>query len=476
MTEEQKNIEPGIDTTDKLFKAKEYFKSFFFDIIDLEHGVDKRAVISEIKSKNSMSGANAWMLICSIVIASIGLDLDSQAVIIGAMLISPLMSPILGIGLSVGINDMETFKKSLAHFAIAIIIALVTSTIYFYLSPFDQITPQIKARTEPTFLDVLIAFFGGVAGIISYARKDISTTLPGVAIATALMPPLCVTGFGIANAENWEVAMSSFYLFFVNTFFVALATFIIVRFLRFPRTTYIDKKTQRRNMAYMALFSIIVTIPSFFIFKKVLKRISSEIKIEQFVDEVIADDKIYLDDYQYVPSDSINTLMLKVYGDKINISRSDEYNEKLTEIGLLNTKVQIIPTSEINLDRINKLESEIYGVQQMADKLSIVQKEKQENDMAIELLTDELSSYRLDSIKFSKLCREMKAIQSGISSVRYASSQQYDYSVHKENLPIILVAWDKKDRKQKDKEEQIDRYLNVFFEDTEVSIVHQFVK
>ena len=147
---------------------------------------------------------------CSIVIASIGLDLDSQAVIIGAMLISPLMSPILGIGLSVGINDYNTLKKSLSHFAIAIGIALITSTIYFYLSPFDQITPQISARTEPTFLDVLIAFFGGIAGIVSNARKDISTTLPGVAIATALMPPLCVTGFGIANAENWDVALSSF--------------------------------------------------------------------------------------------------------------------------------------------------------------------------------------------------------------------------------------------------------------------------
>jgi uncharacterized hydrophobic protein (TIGR00271 family) len=164
------------------------------------------------------------MLICSIVIASIGLSQNSQAVIIGAMFISPLMSPILGIGLSVGINDMETLKNSLLHFSIAIVIALLTSWIYFELTSFDDFTNEIKSRTAPTFLGILVAIFGGVAGIVSFARKDVSTTLPGVAIATALMPPLCVAGYALANS-HWKMASKSFYLFFLNSFFVALSTY-----------------------------------------------------------------------------------------------------------------------------------------------------------------------------------------------------------------------------------------------------------
>ncbi|NNE26740.1 MAG: DUF389 domain-containing protein [Saprospiraceae bacterium] len=169
---------------------KDYFVKLINDFIDLSHGVDKWGTIREIKAKQSMSGANAWMLMCSIVIVSIGLNLNSQAVIIGAMLISPLMSPILGIGLGVAINDKAALYNALLHFGAAILIAIVFSTIYFWLTPLDAFTEEISARTAPTFLDVLIAIFGGIAGIISIARKDISTTLPGVAIATALMPPL----------------------------------------------------------------------------------------------------------------------------------------------------------------------------------------------------------------------------------------------------------------------------------------------
>ena len=205
--------------TSKLSKAWHYFSDFVIDIVDLKKGVDPLRTIEDTRNGLSITGANAWMLMCSIIIASIGLSQNSQAVIIGAMLISPLMAPILGIGLSIGINDMNTLRQSLIHFAIAIFIAILTSSIYFYLSPIDAVTPEIEARTRPTFLDIFVAIFGGTAGIISIARKDISTTLPGVAIATALMPPLCVTGFGISHML-WDIAARSFYLFFLNSFFV----------------------------------------------------------------------------------------------------------------------------------------------------------------------------------------------------------------------------------------------------------------
>ena len=474
-TTEKASMPPTGETTEaKLFRTKEYFKTFFFDVIDLEHGVDKRAVITDIKAKNTMSGANAWMLMCSIVIASIGLDLNSQAVIIGAMLISPLMSPILGIGLSVGINDKNTLKRSLSHFSIALGIALATSTIYFYLSPFDHVTPQIQARTEPTFLDVLIAFFGGVAGIVSNARKDISTTIPGVAIATALMPPLCVTGFGLANG-SWDIAVSSFYLFFVNTFFVALATFLIVRFLKFPRTSSLDPKANKRNLMYTALFSLLVSIPSFFIFYEVLDRVSTDKIIQRFIHEGIGPDVVYLDDYQYVKNDSTNTILLKVYGDKINDDRIPEYKEKLKELKLENTSIQIIPTSEINLDRITQLETEIDGVQQMADRLSIVQKEKVQTDKAVKLLKAELETYRMDSLAFNKMCLELKALHEDIRSVNYARGQAYDFEVLAQDKAIIVIEWDAKAKDLKAKQEQIEKMLLVRFSDWDPRIFHSKV-
>jgi len=294
-----------------------YVKEFFLDIIDLKKGVDKQGTIDEIKAKKSMSGANAWMLMCSIIIASIGLDRDSDAVIIGAMLISPLMSPILGIGLGIGINDKEVVKKSTIHFSAAIIIALVTSFIYFSFSPFGQVTPSIESRTEPLTLDVLVAVFGGLAGIVSIARKDISTTLPGVAIATALMPPLCVTGFGLATG-NWGYAINSFYLFMLNTSFISLTTYLIVRYLRFPYRRFINPKERLRNRIVVAIFSLLIVIPSFFILQNVLDRLQTKNTIKTFINSEFGEDRILLDSYTEMVTDSTSTLVLKVYGNKIN--------------------------------------------------------------------------------------------------------------------------------------------------------------
>ena len=169
------------------------FKDFFEDLFDLKDGMDERGSIINIINNKEMKGANAVLLMCSIMVASLGLDLNSPAVIIGAMLISPLMSPILGVGLGFGINDKETLFISLQHFFLALAIALITSYLYFKITPFGALTDEIKGRTAPNLLDGLVAIFGGTAGIISITRKDKSNAIPGVAIATALMPPLCLS-------------------------------------------------------------------------------------------------------------------------------------------------------------------------------------------------------------------------------------------------------------------------------------------
>ncbi len=403
----QGNIE-NTKAEDKKPKTNQFFE-IINSILHLEEGVDKRNTIHEIKNKKSMSGANAWMLLCSIMIASIGLDTNSTAVIIGAMLISPLMSPILGMGLGTAINDWETVKSSIQHFGIAIAIAILTSSLYFFLSPFGEITPEIEARTTPTFLDIFIALFGGVAGIISVARKDISTTIPGVAIATALMPPLCVTGFGIANGE-WNIAFSSFYLFFLNTFFVAGASFLLVRYLNFPQKQYINKKEQRRNTLISVIISLIIIVPSIMIFKQVITEFRTEVKVQNFISEYLGDDRLYLDDYQYIKGEDTQRLVLKVYGQKINVERIPELKIGLAKYGLSDIEPEIIATSDIKLDRLELIESRLDGVSQIKDQLKAAQEEQKARDKILKEMETRLVEERIDSLITVQIEKEAKVL------------------------------------------------------------------
>jgi len=193
-------------------------------ILDIRTGSGKEETLAEISSGVSLKGFNFWMLVCSALIASLGLDTNSTAVIIGAMLISPLMNPILGVGLSLGVNDKDLFFLSMKSLGFATLAGFISSVIYFKLTPFGNITSELIARTTPTLLDVLIAFFGGIAGIVSGSRKYLTNAIPGVAIATALMPPLCTSGFGFATGR-WNFFLGGLYLFFINAVFISLATF-----------------------------------------------------------------------------------------------------------------------------------------------------------------------------------------------------------------------------------------------------------
>lgn len=257
---------------------------FFQNITDIHEGSDQVGTINSIMANKTMTGANVWLLISAIMVASIGLDTNSPAVIIGAMLISPLMSPILGIGLSVAINNKSTLRISLKHFGISIVVSLVTSFIYFSITPLSSVaTSEMLARTSPTFFDVLVAFFGGIAGVVSGTRLEKSNAIPGVAIATALLPPLCVSGYGLAHGE-WWIFLNAFYLFFINSVFVALATYLIVRLLDFPFKQYVNETERVRAQYMMVGFVILVIVPSVFIFSRVLR----DLRQKQYVEEYIA--------------------------------------------------------------------------------------------------------------------------------------------------------------------------------------------
>lgn len=229
----------------------------FFDKFSISREKeDLQTVITNIDNGVVFRGTNLWVLIFAIFVASLGLNLNSTAVIIGAMLISPLMGPIMGIGLGMGINDILLLRKAIYNFAIASGVALITSTIFFLLSPLDDAHSEILARTTPTIYDVLIAFFGGLAGIVATSSKHKGNVIPGVAIATALMPPLCTAGYGLATLQ-FGFFFGAIYLFIINTVFIALATFLIVRLLQFP---YKHLQTQRAEVNARRIVCIVVIL------------------------------------------------------------------------------------------------------------------------------------------------------------------------------------------------------------------------
>ncbi|PHN06212.1 DUF389 domain-containing protein [Flavilitoribacter nigricans] len=415
------------------------FRSWFQDFVNLKEGMDREGTIIAIKTNKRMRGANAWLLMCSIMIASLGLDLNSPAVIIGAMLISPLMAPILGIGLAVGTSDREALMISLRHFLIAIIIALTTSIIYFWASPLDQITDEIRARTAPTILDVGVAIFGGLAGIISTTRKDKSNAIPGVAIATALMPPLCVTGFGIANGD-YGIAINSFYLFFLNSFTIAGTTYLIIRLLDFPYMSYVNPTEARKTRFRIAIFSFLLIIPSLFIFRNVWQKLQYEDSIRKFINSEFrycTDSHIYgfsrgkglsfPYDNQYsfaqifnlnskIPYDS-NILVLELMNRTIPIDSFAYFRRIMQDsFGIYRTGFHAIPDYSIELENLDKRwqRGTTGQFEQLLDSFSIISERQLE---VLEKQNTLADSLREDSIRMINIQQDVVRMNPYIDAV-----------------------------------------------------------
>ena len=245
---------------------------------------DEQETIESLKKGVEFRGTNLWVLIFAIFLASLGLNTNSTAVIIGAMLISPLMGPIMGFGLGLGIADFELVKRSLRNYLTATLFSVVTATIYFLISPISEAQSELLARTSPTIYDVLIAFFGGLAGIVAGSTKSKGNVIPGVAIATALMPPLCTAGFGLATG-NLSYFLGAFYLYFINTVFISLSTYIVVRVLKYPHKEFLDKKRAMVVRRYMMIIVTCTIIPSLYLTYRVLRTTVFEEQVKSFVNK-----------------------------------------------------------------------------------------------------------------------------------------------------------------------------------------------
>ncbi|MCY1722346.1 DUF389 domain-containing protein [Prolixibacteraceae bacterium Z1-6] len=428
-------------------------RRFLRSILSIHDGTDIPATIEGIKRDIGFRGPTAWILIFSIFIASIGLNINSTAVIIGAMLISPLMGPILGIGLSIGTNDFETLLRSLKNLGIAVSIALVTSTLYFLITPLTIEQSELLARTKPTILDVMVALFGGFAGIVAGSRKEKTSVIPGVAIATALMPPLCTAGYGLATLKL-SYFFGAFYLFFINSVFISLATFLVVKYLKFPLVSFLNPVRAKRYRFVLIGFLIITIIPSAVIFYNVIQETRFTIASESFINDECVFDGSELISKKVTFSDTLSTIDLYYIGNDITDDKKLVLQDRVAKYGLAGDKR--FPITKRTFVRVHQeTDNSIDFERKMVDfnsdlRLKILEdiytkneQTIQDKELKIKLLEQEIMRLRVnDTIPFKQISQEIKFHFNEVEKYSFAKATQINTqndSVRMDTIPVFLM-------------------------------------
>ena len=340
-------------TKDYLQRTVRYYANIY------DH-IDTAGAVERIKSAIWFRGPNVWILAFSIIIASVGLNVNSTAVIIGAMLISPLMGPIIGLGLALGTNDLDLLKLALKNLLVMVAISLVASTLFFLLSPLDLINPtELEARTRPTIYDVLVALFGGFAGILETSRRERGTVIAGVAIATALMPPLCTAGYGL-SCLNFHFFGGAMYLFVINTVFITLATFFMVKYLRFKTVAGLDPALVQKRKHLMSTIVAIVVVPSIISAVGLVKDNNFERNVEAFVRENRLVSRSYIYDYR-IYSDHGRKVEIFLTGEPMSYEAQTAFYESARAHHIKDAQLVIKEHSlGMTVDEMHAMVSEIY--------------------------------------------------------------------------------------------------------------------
>ena len=398
--------------TYKEFKHKA--RKFFHEQLRLTDYIDVQAASENIRNNIPFRGPTVYILFAAIVIASVGLNVNSIPVIIGAMLISPLMSPIIGFGMGLGTNDTQLLLRSLKNLGIMFAISLIASTLYFLVTPLETDNPtELLARTNPSIYDVMIAFFGGVAGILELSRKEKGTVISGVAIATALMPPLCTVGYGIAKL-NWHYAGGALYLFFINCVFIALATFMVVKFLHYPMAEEQDRHSWRKIISYGILI-LVVLVPSVFSAYSIVRENEFAIQARHFVKDNKAVGGTYIFDYITDTSVKPYTLTLRLAGENLSTdSRAILYTEA-EKYGIRHEQIIFKEDATIEVRRLN--ETEI-----MKDWLASTEQQLRQRDDSIISLNAQLDAYKALVLPSEQIAAELRSQWPEVKNVTLARS------------------------------------------------------
>ncbi len=429
--------------------VKKEFKEFWQFAIDFIKGLfnirkstDKDFTRKTILENIPFRGHTAWLLIFSVMIASVGLNANSTPVVIGAMLISPLMGPIMGAGFAIGTNDIDTFKKSSINFLVMVTLSILTSFIYFKISPLAYESSELLARTSPTFFDVMIAFFGGLAGIIALTKKGFFNVISGVAIATALMPPLCTAGFGLATG-NMHFFSGAMYLLLINSFFIALATFLIIKYLHFPVAHYLNSVKRRRISRVIYILAILVMIPSIMSFVKMYNEEIFKRAAEAFVEKNIKYEGAQIIKNKIDPNQK--EIVIYLMGEIVPQEIIDTWQKRLQNNPDFKDAVLKIYQSTDNTQEIEQNLSEKLK-QQILDKLFKENKETIKNkDLQIKRLTDEIIKLKQqkeqNKLPFVQFSKEVKTIFPGIKELAAGRIIDTDFK-QKDTLPVFLIKWD----------------------------------
>ncbi len=429
---------------------------FFKELLDISKDTDREATIEGVKKDISFKGHNAWILIFSVFVASIGLNVSNTAVVIGAMLISPLMGPIVGLGLSVAINDVETLRKSLINLGVMVVLSVITAYLYFTISPLTKETPELLARTYPTILDVLIAIFGGLALIVAKTKKGtMASVIFGVAIATALMPPLCTVGYGLA-VGNLQYAGGAIYLFSINAVFIALTSFLLAKILRFPMVKYANSKHRKRIAQIATIISVIVIVPSIILFLNLLEIEVFDNKAKEFIaTNVKYDGTVILKSNQDHDTDKIEIFLIGRLVPNITINKWKEELKKNTV--LENTNLQVFQAA----DQSGEMAMELSGKLKFDILDELYEKNEQllmDKEAKIKFLENELTSLKIKELRFDEISKEVKINYSEIIALSYYNKVTTNFKTT-DTIPVIAITWDKKYAK-KNREKDAKRLNN----------------
>ncbi|MBQ6198908.1 MAG: DUF389 domain-containing protein [Bacteroidales bacterium] len=382
--------------------AWEYIKHLFKDYIYIYDDVDTAAAAERIKGAIWFKGPNVWILAFAIVLASVGLNVNSTAVIIGAMLVSPLMGPIIGTGLALGTNDLDLLKSAAKNLLVMVLISLAASTLFFIISPLDLVNPtELEARTSPTIYDVMIALFGGLAGILENSRKERGTVLSGVAIATALMPPLCTAGYGLAHLDM-HFFLGALYLFIINSVFIALATYLMVKYLRFRTVTGINETTAKKRNNLITAVLVIVLIPSIWSAVNLIRENNFERNVKAFVQENrIVAKRTYITDYTVQKRD----VQLSISGEPLTDELRTSLLDKASKYHIKPSHISIAEhTFGMSQSEMDNLLEEIYTrtdteIEENAALIAAMQSRLDQLNAEIEALREQVSAANPESVE-----------------------------------------------------------------------------
>lgn len=417
----------------------------FSNLFNLREGEDSREkTLENIKANIDFKGANLWILSCAIIIASVGLNVNSTAVIIGAMLISPLMGPIVGAGFALGIYDFALLQRSLKNLLNATMVSLAFSTLYFFISPFKDVQSELLARTSPNIYDILIAFFGGIVGVIAVTRVEKGNPIPGVAIATALMPPLCTAGYGIATAQ-WSYFLGAFYLYCINCVFIGIATFVIIKYLRYAPKMHVDKKSDKRVKAIISVLTLAMLIPAVYLAYSLYDEQQFKKNADAFVENEFVENG-YTVVYKKTNSRS-KKIELAFLSKRFSVNEMKELETRLHRNSYLKGADLII--RQDTTDRFTALKGDILN------QIKSNENEVSQKDLRIMQLEKQLAANTFDNRKFLK---EAKTLFPSIVSF---SVSHHDLATAKDSVfGITAVLYESPNDLSDDDKVKLKNWLN----------------